>query len=281
MRKILVVFASLLAFIGLSIAQPPLASKRTIIKTDQFNFSSGGTIAITGAPHGSIQIIGTPANEIEITAEIQLQAATARDLDTLAASTGFITDESAIRTSIMTVGNHNKFGQKKIPKTITKDLLSAPFTVNYVIRVPRFSDIEVDGGKGDLTIAGVEGSIRANFLESNANVQVIGGIAMIAVGKGSADISFGPRGWRGRSATVQVSDGDLIVRLPTTLSADLDASVIGSGAIENVFPGLKPRDRKTAFTDKLIAAKAGVGGGAMKFSVGSGKLKIQALRDPL
>jgi hypothetical protein len=264
-----------------SFGQTSPSVKRTIVKTDQFNFSSGGTVAITGAPNGSIQIVGSNANEIEINAEIHLEAGSEKDLDTLAASTGFITDESTIRTSIITVGNNNKFGQKKMPKGMAKELLSAPFTVNYVIRVPRYSDLEVDGGTGDLTIKGVEGSIRANFLESNVNVEIIGGTAAIAVGKGNADISFGVRGWRGRAASIQVAEGDLTVRLPSTLSAEIDANVVRSGAIENGFPDLKPRDRKTAFTEKLIVAKAGVGGGSMKFSVGTGKLRIETLRSPL
>ena len=238
-------------------------------------------MAVTGAPNGSIQIIGSAANEIEITAEIRLQAANEAELDVLAAGTGFIADESTIRTMIVTIGNHNKFGQKKLPKNFSKALLSLPFTVNYVIKVPRYSDLEVDGGKGDLTIKGVEGSIRANILESNAKVEIIGGTATISVGKGNADIAFGVKGWRGRSANIQIGQGDLTVHLPSSLSAEIDAAVVGTGTIENEFPDLKPRDRKVVFTDRSIAATAGVGGGSLKFSVGDGKLRIQTLRAAL
>jgi hypothetical protein len=279
MRQISIIAALLIALPVFSLSQTTY-SKRTITKTDRLNFGPGGSIAIIGAPNGSIQILGSTANEIEITAEIQLQAPNDAELDALAASTGFITDESTIRTSIITVGNHNKFGQKKLPKGFPPGLLTAPFKVDYVIRVPRYSDIEVDGGKGDLTIKGVEGSIRANFLESNARVEIIGGTANLAFGKGRADISFGARGWRGRSANIQVAEGDLTIRLPTTLSAEIDATVLRTGGIENEYPDLKPRDRKSVFTDKSIAAKAGVGGGAMKFSVGDGKLRLEALRVP-
>ncbi|CAN5173918.1 hypothetical protein BH20ACI2_BH20ACI2_10810 [soil metagenome] len=281
MRRILIIAALASTLPIAALAQTTFPSQRTITKTDRFDFGSGGTVAIAGAPIGSIEIIGSTANEVEITAEILLQAGSEADLNTLAASTGFLADESALRAGIITVGNHNKFGLKKLPKNFPNGLLTVPFTINYILRVPRYCDLEIDGGKGDLTIKGVEGSIRANLLESNARVEIIGGAALISLGTGNADISFGAQGWRGRSASIQVAQGDLTVRLPTILSAEVDAVVLRTGSIENKYPDLKPRDRKTAFTEKLILAKTGVGGAAMKFSVGDGKLRIEPLRAQL
>ena len=280
MRKIFLI-AITIAFPVTSLAQITYPSQRTITKTDRFDFRPGGTVMITGAPNGSIEVMGSTANEIEITARIELRAENESDLDALAALTGFVTDESPIRTVIMTVGSHNKFGEKKLPKNFAKRLMLAPFSVNYVVKVPKYIDIEIDGGKGDLTIRGVEGSIRANVLESNARVEIVSGTAVLALGKGSADIWFSAKGWRGRSANIQVGEGDMTVRLPTTLSADIDALVLRSGGIENEFPDLKPRDRKVAFTERSMSAKAGVGGGTLKFSVGQGKLRIEPLRAPL
>lgn len=281
MRKIFLLAAVVTAIPIASFAQNTFPFQRTVTRTDRFELRPGGTVVITGAPHGSIEVIGTSVNEIEITAKIELQAASESDLDALAASTGFVTDESGIRTAIMTVGNHNKFGLKKLPKTFTKSLMTAPFSVSYVVKVPRYIDIDIEGGKGDLTIKGIEGSIRANFLESNARVEIVGGTAVVALEKGVADISFGAKGWRGRSADIQVGQGDMTVRLPTTLSADIDATVVRSGGIENEFPDLKPRDRKAVFTERSIIAKAGVGGAAMRLSVGDGKLRMEPLRNPL
>ena len=258
-------------------AQMPGAVKRTETKTDRFDFGSGGTIVITGAPNGSIKVIGSTKNEIEIVAEVEVQAANDVDLGQIAKVTGFVTDESSIRTSIISVGVHNNFGLKKLPKDFPKRLLGLPFTINYVITVPRFSDLEIDGGKGDLTISGVEGSIRANYLESTAKVEIIGGNTNLTIGTGSLDIAFGVKGWRGRYAAIQVANGDLSVRLPSTMSAEIDASILKTGAIENLIPDLKPRDRKVPFTDKSIVAKAGVGGSPMKFTVGNGKLKLDRL----
>lgn len=275
-------FAVLFAVFAISaFAQTPSLQKRTITKTDKFDFGAGGTVAITGAPIGSIRIAGTGKNEIEITAEIEIQAANEADLNKLAEVTGFATDEGLARTGIISVGSYNKFGQKKLPKNFPKDLLNLPLTINYVINVPHFCDLEIDGGSGDLSITGVEGSTRVNYLKTTAKLEIAGGTTNITVGDGTVDVAFGAHGWRGRSVSIQVATGNLYVQLPNKMSAEIDASILKSGKIENTFPDLKPRDRKVPFTERSIIAKAGVGGAPLKFTVGDGTLKLSQLILPL
>lgn len=263
-------------------AQTAPAVKRSVTKTDRFDFGAGGSIAITGPPVGSIKVVpNDQRNEIEITAEIELQADSEADLDTLAKLTGFVTDESTIKVSIITVGVHNKFGLKKLPKDFPKRLASMPFTIDYTIKVPKYADLEIDGGKGDLAISGIEGSMRVNFLESNAKVEIVGGNTFLMIGSGTLSVDLGPRGWRGRFADIQIANGDMTVRLPSNLSAEIDASIAKNGSIENLLTDLKPRDRKVPFTERSIVAKAGVGGSPLKFLVGSGKMRLERLARPL
>ena len=65
------------------------------------------------------------------------------------------------------------------------------------------------------------------------------------------------------------------------MSSDIDAVILRSGSITNELPDLKPRDRKVAFTEKAMAAKAGVGGAQLKFTVGDGTLKLSRLAAPI
>ncbi len=280
-RIILLLIICLAVFSTAMFAQTPPLLARTIVKTDKFDFRAGGTLTITGAPNGSIRVIGTGKNEIEITAEIKIQAQNESDLNRLAEGTGFVTDDSAIRASIITVGGHNKFGLKKLPKGFPKNLADMPFRVDYVISVPHYCDLEIDGGKGDLSINGVEGSMRINFLETNAKIDVIAGELTMTAGSGTVDLALGVLGWRGRAANIQVATGNLKVRLPSNMSAEIDATILHTGSIENALPDLKPRDRKVPFTDKSIIAKAGPGGPRLKFTVGDGKIKIEPLVPPL
>jgi len=266
-------------FAAAALAQTPAPAQvvRTITKTDKFDFSSGGSIIVNGAPNGSISITGTSKNEVEIVAEIELHAASEADLAKLAEVTGFITDESPIRTSVITVGVHNKFGLKKLPKAFPKNLLTLPFSINYKISVPRYSDLEIDGGKGDLSIINVEGSMQVNFIESKAYIEIVGGNTSIKIGTGSLDVAYGVRGWRGRASDISLANGDMKVRLPSNMSAEIDATIVKAGSIENTLLDLKPRDRKVPFTEKSIMAKAGAGGAPIKFAVGSGTMKLERL----
>src|SRR5258708_31990766 len=83
---------------SIALAQSPQLLKRTTTKTDKIDFGSGGTVAIVGAPNGSIRVEGWTKNEVEISAEIELQAETEADLAKLSEVTGYITEESPTRT---------------------------------------------------------------------------------------------------------------------------------------------------------------------------------------
>ncbi|HQX56382.1 MAG TPA: hypothetical protein PLP07_10670 [Pyrinomonadaceae bacterium] len=255
-------------------AQTPQLLKKTTTKTDKLDFGAGGTIAIAGAPNGSITIVGSSKNEIEITAEIEVQAMNEADMARLASVTDFITQESTGRFGVITVGTQNRVGDKKLWKKFPKNLLDLPYQVNYTLSVPRYSDLEIDGGKGDLNISGIDGALRINFLDSNAKIELKGGTTTVTIGTGTADLTIPSNGWRGRSVDFQMVKGDLTVHLPSSISAEIDAVILRTGKIENLFPGLKPRVRKGEFTEKSIVAKAGNGGIPIKFTVGDGTMKL-------
>lgn len=246
-------------------------------KTDRFEFGPGGTLTITGAPSGSVRIVGGDKNEVEITAEIQVERGDDGDMAKLASAIGFVADESRLRSTISTIGPHNKFGLKKLPKNFPKELLTLPWRVNYTITVPRYCDLEIDGGKGELSVTGVEGSMRINFVEAEGRIDVLRGETMVTLASGRLEITFGPRGWRAAAANIQLGRGDLLVKLPVNASADIDAAVLRTGRIENTIGELKPRDRKIAFSDKSVMARMGVGGPSLKFTVGDGILKLDPL----
>jgi hypothetical protein len=250
---------------------------RTLTKSDRFDFGAGGTVAVTGAPQGSIHITGSKTNEIEITAQIQLNAPTEADLSKLAEITGFVLDESIAKVTILSFGTHSKQLLKKSGKKVPKNLIGLPFRIDYTISVPRYCDLEIDGGVGDITVENVEGSMFINFIEAKAVLTFATGAANVTIQKGSVDATFGRGPWRGRNANIQVGTGGIVAHVPSTLSADLDVIILRSGKIDNSFPGLKPRDRKAPLTEKSIIARAGPGGPPVKLGVGDGTIKIDVL----
>jgi hypothetical protein len=267
----------LLAAVTASYAQGPGLFKRTILKTDSFEFGVGGTVAVTGAPVGSMRIEGWAQNRIELEAAIEITARSEAELDELAKVTGFVLHETLGRAEVTSVGTHDKAFMKKAAKKFPKELLGLPFRIDYTLKVPRYSDLQIDGGKGDLHISRIDGTVKINYLESNARLDLAGGGIFATIGAGSVDLSIPARSWRGRFADVQLAAGDMNISLPPGLNAEIDASILRSGSIENLYGEMSPRTRKEVFTEKLIAAKAGVGGVPLKFIVGDGRMRIGPL----
>lgn len=263
-----------LVFASVVSAQSPQMLKRTTEKSDSFPFGAGGTISIKGAPVGSIKIEGWSKNEVEITAEITVQGGSNEDIERLAKVVGFTSDEATGRVAIFSVGPGDKKYLKTVDKKFPKALINNPYRIDYTLKVPRYTDLELDGGRGDLALSGVEGVMKINFLEANAKLDLVGGQVVAVFGKGDVDISIATKSWRGRYADVQLASGTMSLNLPSGLNADFDATILRDGKIENGYADFKPRVRKQEFTDKSIAAKAGNGGITMKFSVGDGTMKI-------
>ncbi len=247
--------------------------KRTKYQTETLKFGAGGTLAVIGSPQGSIEIEGWSKNEIEITSEIEVQGFTEKDLEILAGITGFTVDEGLVKVSIISVGTHDKKYLKKAYRKFPKELREMPFSVNYKIKVPHFTSLEIDGGKGDFKLSLVEGMMRINYLESNANMNLIGGAVQATIGKGDVDVTIGTRSWRGQFAEVAVAEGSMHLHLPKNINANIKAEILRTGTIDNSYEMLEPM-RQTKFTDKGIYAKAGNGGAELSFKVGDGNLTI-------
>lgn len=271
----LVLFLSLLS-IGL-FAQEPGSTKGSITttkyKTEKIEFGSGGTVSIVGSPVGSVEIEGWNKAEVEISAEIVVSAANEEDLKRISDVCGFLIEDSMSHIRITSVGTNDSKYLKSVDKNFPKRLRGAPFAVNYKIKVPNYTDLEIDGGTGDLALSNVEGTMRIKYLESNAKLNLIGGTVQATIGKGNVDVTISARSWRGRFAEIQVASGDMNVWLPQNLNANLTAKILRTGKIDNSYKMLKPQ-RKMEFSDSTIQAKAGSGGAELSFTVGDGILKI-------
>ena len=258
-----------------ALAQNKNLLKRTTYKTETVEFGVGGTVAVVGAPVGSITIEGWQKNEVEITAEIEVQAETEADLAQLAAVNNFTFDATMGRVSVLSVGSFDKEFMKKTAKKFPKSLLLMPVRIDYKIKVPVYSDLEIDGGRGDFALSKVEGAMRIKFLETNAKIKLSGGAIVGNFGDGTIDVEIAARSWRGQGLDFQLIKGALNVSIPQNMNAELDASVLRTGKIENTYAALKPRDR-TKFTEKSITGKAGNGGARLLLTVGDGDLRISA-----
>lgn len=277
--RVFALLSLILAVTAVSFAQTPERLKRTTYKTKTVEAGPGTTLAITGAPAGAIRIEGWKKNEIEISAEIEVSAGTEDDLTQLAKVTGFLVDEGLTKISVTTVGPNDKKYLKKAAKGFPKRLRNSPFQINYSIKVPVYSDLIVNGGRGDFRVSGVDGSMIIEFLESNAELTLSGGAVRATFAAGNVTFTAKKPSWRGRFADIQLASGRLDVKLPADMNADVTANVLRTGSIENAFKNIKPK-RRTSFTDQAMTAVAGNGGARLKFTVGDGTLSISEADPP-
>ncbi|HJU53704.1 MAG TPA: hypothetical protein VJ715_03995 [Pyrinomonadaceae bacterium] len=249
------------------------ALKRATSRHEVRRFNYGSTLTLVGAPAGSITIEAWPKSEVEITADLELYANTEEELALLATVNTFTIDEDINHLRILTTGMHDKSYMKRVAKKFPKQLLGLPWKIDYHIRVPAVCDLEVDAGRGPITLAGVEGSISLKALESDATLTLTGGVVKATIGAGSVKVNVAARSWRGAGAQVELALGNLSVELPAGFNAEVSADVLRTGQIENTYAELVPQER-TTFTPRSIRARAGAGGAFLSFRVTDGTLRI-------
>lgn len=251
---------------------------RTTPRHENYRFAYGGTVTIVGAPTGSITIEAWQRNEVDVTAEIELHAGSAEDLDRLAAVNNFAIEEDANRLRIITTGTHDRSFMKRLARNFPKSLIGLPWKIDYLIKVPPLTDLEIDSGNGPIRLSGVEGALRINAIESDATLQLTGGSASVIIQRGTVNLGIPTRSWRGLGADVKLASGKLSVGLQAGFSGEIDAQVLRTGEIDIAHATLEPRQRGS-ISKQSVRARAGNGGAAFSFTVGDGSIVITAYLD--
>jgi hypothetical protein len=244
---------------------------RTTTRHENYRLSYGGTVSVIGAPAGAITIEGWEKNEIDITASIELQGPNVTALDQLAAVNTFVVDVDLNHIRIMTTGTHDRVFMKQATKNFPKTLIGLPWKIDFNIKIPAMTGLEIDGGVGPIKLAGVEGVLRLNALKGDADLSLTGGLVSVLIQSGNINFTVPGRGWHGLGAEVRLASGNLNIDFPAGFNADIDADVLRLGEIKNSFPELKPRERNS-ITPHSVRARAGSGGATLVFTVGDGTI---------
>jgi len=247
---------------------------RTATRNETRRLGFGSTVTIIGAPQGSITVEGWRRSEVQITADIELRGETEEDLDRLAAVNDWVLDEDANHLSILSTGTHDKVFMRRVTKNFPKKLLGLPWKIDYRVRVPIATDLEINAGRGAITLSGVEGAITVTATESETRMTLTSGTVSATVASGRINVRIPTRSWRGAGADLRIAAGDLDVELPAGFNGDIDADILRTGQIEDTFAALESRARP-GITDRVVRARAGAGGAFFKFTVGDGTIRIR------
>ena len=256
-----------------AVVAPPVLLKRTTSRHETARLGFGGSLTIVGAPIGSITVEGWQRNEVDVTADIELQAETEADLAKLATVNGFMFDDDLNHINILSAGTHDSKYMKKNFKDFPKRLLNLPWKIDFKIRVPASTDVEINAGHGPLTLSGVEGALRVSATESETTLTLIGGTVTATVTAGKVRLIIPVRSWRGAGADIRVAGGVVDVELAPGFNGDIDADILRVGKIVNGYEGLEKRE-KPGITERVVRARAGAGGAFFKFTVGEGTINF-------
>ena len=205
---------------------------------------------------------------------MELKGPTEADLDQLATVNSFVFDEDLNHLSVLTTGTHDRAYMKRSAKNFPKKLLNLPWKIDYRLRVPFNTDLEINAGHGDVKLSGVEGALRVNATESETALTLTGGAVSTTVTAGAVTLTIPSRTWRGSGADIRIASGTINVELPAGFSGDIDAEVLRTGKIVNAYDGLESRE-KPGITERTVRARAGAGGAFFKFTVGDGTVNIR------
>ena len=250
---------------------------RTTTRHENRRFAYGGTVTIVGAPAGSITIQGWDRNEVDVTAEIELHAPSEVDLAKLSVVNNFVLDEDTNHIRVLTTGTHDQSLMKRLGKAFPRNLSALPWKIDYRVRVPALTDLEVSEGIGPIKLSGVEGALHVNALESDAVLWLTGGDASITIQRGSIYFGVPARGWHGLGADVKLAGGALTIEFPAEFSADINATVLRLGKVETAYHNLEARERNS-ITPASVRARAGSGGATLSFTVGDGAITIRQMQ---
>ncbi len=254
--------------------QPPTpALTRMTPRHENFRLAYGGSVTIVGAPAGSITIEGWQRNEVDVSAEIELHGGSTQDLDRLATVNTFVVDQDTNHVRILTTGTHDRAFMKSVAKGFPKTLIGLPWKIDYRIKVPLLTDLEISAGNGPITLSGVEGAIRVNAVESEASLQLSGGDVGVTIQRGTIKLGIPARSWHGLGADIKLASGNLIVGLQAGFSGDIDAQVLRTGEIDLTHAGLEPLGQN-GISKRSVRARAGNGGATLTFTVGDGVIRI-------
>lgn len=253
---------------------PPLL-KRSTTRQETHRFPYGGRVTLYGAPAGSLTVEVWPKAEVEVSADVELNAATEEDLARLASVNTFAVDDDVNHLTVLTVGTHDRKYMKRTARDFPKRLLGLPWKIDYRVRVPPQTDLEIYAGRGPLRIDGVEGAVKISGGEAEpAALRLAGGDFDAIIQGGSVQIDVTARSWRGHGLNLRLARGQIDLSLPPGFNGYVNAEVQRTGRVENTYPGLAPVER-TRPTERSLRGLAGSGGATLSLTVVDGTIRIR------
>lgn len=217
-------------------AERPLVRREATIVRDVPVGYGHGVLLATG-PRGNVHVRGWRGRSVRVEARLEVSAPTEADLATLVGAIDVLIDALPTRVEVVTRGPHDKQWMKGL-KDFPKPLLTMPWRVDYVVYVPEYTSVTLLVNDGETVVEGIAGIVSVTSARGPVRLAQVSGATKVDAAGGDVEVSTADRSWRGGNLSVTAS-GALVVRLPRTFSAELDAAAPGGVTIAGEAVGQK------------------------------------------
>jgi DUF4097 and DUF4098 domain-containing protein YvlB len=226
--------------------------------TWSFELADGGRISLENI-NGNVEVTGGAGNQVEI---IALKRAENEEyLENIVIEIDQSADAIRIETRHPDSGIKRMFNWGK----------NSSGSVHYTLSVPASANLDgVESVNGDVSVAGVNGVIKAGTVNGEVTVTGISGDAEIETVNGSVNAQFARLGGR-QKANCESVNGKVAVTLPADADVSVTAETINGGIDGSDF-GLKV---DKGFVGRDMEGEIGQGSARLSMSTVNGSIKVR------
>lgn len=218
---------------------------------EERTIQAGGVIRVKAEPNGSVTVIGTDGNQIQLTAKIQARGRTDERARELGEAVRIVQNQ----TSIEAQGS----------KTTSREYWS----VSYELRVPRTSDLWVRSQNGGIQVTDVNGEMDLGTVNGGLTLSGLSGNVRAETTNGGVDVALEGRRWQGAGLTVRTVNGGVDLSIPERYSAELETGTV-NGGLDFDFP-ITVRGR----LNRRLTATLGEGGPPIRVTTTNGGVSVR------
>jgi hypothetical protein len=179
---------------------------------------AGRSLAVSGAPNGSVRAVGRDGDAVKVTARIQADGRTDADARSRLAEIRIVADGRNVRA-----------------EGPPRDGRDDGWSVSYVLEVPRRFDLDLESRNGSLGVSGVSGAIELRATNGSVALSDVGGDVRAHTQNGSLNVQLSGKRWDGAGLDAETHNGSVRVRIPDDYSARLETHTV-NGSLRTDFP---------------------------------------------
>ena len=207
---------------------------------------AGGQLHVIGK-NGGIELVGEDRNDVALEAQVSAQASSREEAERLVHDVRVETDGS-IRAEGPKTGN---------------------WSVNYKLRVPRHLAAELHTENGGISVANVDGTVRAETTNGGIELSDLGGDVHAITTNGGLRISLAGDSWHGAGLVAKSTNGGVHVTMPANYSAHLIAGTVNGGTEVHL-----PMTSNVINSRRHIDGQIGQGGPTVQLETVNGGVSI-------